>query len=164
MATIDLTFGNTTKHPSNHSQRTPYFVWDYIDFAEATTSKGSALAAADVIQVLDIPAGTLVMNAGMTVVEAFAGTSTGLALDLGITGVEADNFIDGFDFDAAVVGDHALPPAAFQPLVVGAAADTLDILIQAQDGTFTAGEVIVWALLCDINPPATRPGIALLGS
>ena len=53
--------------------------------------KGTAFADGDVIQVLEIPANTLVLNAGAEVMSAF--TSTDCTFDLGITA--GDDIIDG---------------------------------------------------------------------
>ncbi len=40
----------------------PYLVDVTVDFAAAATAKGSALAAADVIEALSVPANTLILN------------------------------------------------------------------------------------------------------
>lgn len=163
MATIDMSSG-VANVPAAYPHRVGPVVVDMeVDFAAATTAKGSALAANDVIQTLDIPAGCYIIAAGMQVVEAMTGTSTDLALDLGITGGDVDNFVDGFDFDAAAVGDYAAaatPDAGWELVTT---ADTLDILIAAQTGTFTGGKVRVFAVLMDVSGPS-KPGIASAGS
>jgi hypothetical protein len=130
--------------------RKPYLVEKEIDFAAAATAKGSALAAADVIEAISVPAGTMVINAGLQVVTANVGGSNDVALDLGVTGVDADVFVDGFDYDAAAAGDYAQNAAAFQPVVIGAA-DTIDLLIQAATTAPTGGKVRVWALLMGVG-------------
>lgn len=130
--------------------RQPYVVQASIDFAAAATAKGSALAAADVIEAINVPANTLVLNAGVEVTTAPSG-GTGTVLDLGVTGVDPDVFVDGFAFDSASAGDYAQNAAAFQPLVVGSAADTLDVLVQAATTVSTAGVVRVWAVLVDVD-------------
>jgi hypothetical protein len=128
----------------------PYLVEKTIDFAVAATAKGSALAAADVIEVIDVPAGTMVINAGLQVVTVATGESSDTTVDLGITTTEPDNFIDGFDLDAAAAGAYAQNAAAFQPLIVGTA-DTIDLLIATATTAPTGGKVRVWALMCDIG-------------
>ena len=81
--------------------RKPYLLSAELDFSQAVTDKGTALAANDVIPGLTIPANTLIMCAGFEVTEAHAGTSTDTDFDFGITGGDLDNFVDGFDFDGA---------------------------------------------------------------
>lgn len=151
MATIDLSNGlGGAPRPVRSLTNMPYFVEKTIDFAVAATAKGGVLAAADVIEAIDVPAGTMVLNAGLQVVTVATGESNDNTLDLGITGVDADAFVDGFDLDAAAAGAYAQNAAAFQPLIVGAA-DTIDLLIATATTAPTGGTVRVWAVLCDIG-------------
>ena len=158
MATIDLSNGlGGAPRPVRSLTNMPYFVEKTIDFAVAATAKGSALAAADVIEVIDVPAGTMVLNAGLQVVTVATGESSDTTVDLGITTTEPDNFVDGFDLDAAAAGAYAQNAAAFQPLIVGTA-DTIDLLIATATTAPTGGKVRVWAVLCDIGAKPA-PGI-----
>jgi len=151
MATIDLSNGlGGAPRPVRSLTNMPYFVEKTIDFAAAATAKGGVLAAADIIEVIDVPAGTMVLNAGLQVVTVATGESNDNTLDLGITGVDPDCFVDGFDLDAAAAGAYAQNAAAFQPLIVGAA-DTIDLLIATATTAPTGGTVRVWAVLCDIG-------------
>ncbi len=151
MATIDLSNGlGGAPRPARSLTNMPYLVEKTIDFAVAATAKGSALAAADVIEVIDVPAGTMVINAGLQVVTVATGESSDTTVDLGITTTEPDNFVDGFDLDAAAAGAYAQNAAAFQPLIVGTA-DTIDLLIATATTAPTGGKVRVWALMCDIG-------------
>lgn len=151
MATIDLSNGlGGAPRPVRSLTNMPYFVEKTIDFAVAATAKGGALVATDIIEVIDVPAGTMVLNAGLQVVTVATGESNDNTLDLGITGVDADAFVDGFDLDAAAAGAYAQNAAAFQPLIVGAA-DTIDLLIATATTAPTGGTVRVWAVLCDIG-------------
>ena len=151
MATIDLSNGlGGAPRPVRSLTKMPYFVEKTIDFAAAATAKGGVLAAADVIEAIDVPAGTMVLNAGLQVVTVATGESNDNTLDLGITGVDADCFVDGFDLDAAAANAYAQNAAAFQPLIVGAA-DTIDLLIATASTAPTGGKVRVWAVLCDIG-------------
>ena len=145
MATVAL--ANSARGNSARG-RQPYLIQNEINFSTAASSKGTALAASDVITALTIPANTMIMTAGFEVTEAHAGTSTDTAFDFGVTGGDVDNFVDGFDFDGASVGDYAFK-AGQTPVMVGGTADTIDILVGgAQD---TAGKVRVWAIMCDIS-------------
>ena len=146
MATIDLAGGGAAYKTVG---RVPYTVQKEVDFAAAVTAKGSALAQADVIQALDLPANAWILCAGAKVTEAHAGTSTDLTLDIGLTGGNTDFVADGFDFDAASVGDETAPVVAELPLKVGASADTIDILLATMTGTTTGGKIIVWATIVE---------------
>lgn len=158
MATIDLSNGlGGAPRPVRSLTNMPYFVEKTIDFAVAATAKGSALAATDVIEVIDVPAGTMVLNAGLQVTAVATGESNDTTVDLGITGVDADCFVDGFDLDAAAANAYAQNAAAFQPLIVGTA-DTIDLLIATATTAPTGGTVRVWAVLCDIGAKPA-PGI-----
>lgn len=158
MATIDLSNGlGGAPRPVRSLTNMPYFVEKTIDFAVAATEKGEALAAADVIEVIDVPAGTMVLNAGLQVTAVATGESSDTTVDLGITGVDADCFVDGFDLDAAAANAYAQNAAAFQPLIVGTA-DTIDLLIATATTAPTGGKVRVWAVLCDIGAKPA-PGI-----
>jgi hypothetical protein len=128
----------------------PYLVDVTVDFAAAATAKGEALAAADVIECISVPANTCILNAGFEVITAAGGESADNAWDLG-TGVDADVFVDGFDGDAAAAGAYAQNAAAFQPIVVGATADTIDLTIQAATTAPTSGKLRVWAVLVSVD-------------
>jgi len=128
----------------------PYLVERYIDFAAAATAKGSALASADVIECITVPVNTLILNAGIEITTVLGGESSDTTFDLG-TGVDADNFVDGFDADAAAAGAYAQNAAAFQPLVVGATADTIDITIATATTAPTSGVARVWAVLMNVD-------------
>tara|TARA_R110002072_G_scaffold102425_2_gene225243 strand:- start:662 stop:1156 length:495 start_codon:yes stop_codon:yes gene_type:complete len=148
MSTV-TTLASTVRNPGARG-RSPYYVQNEIDFAAAVTAKGTALAAADIIEVLTIPADTMIISAGMECTAVHTGTSSDCALDLGVTGGDPDAFVDAFDFDAAAAGAYAVP-AAPGSAIVPAAADTLDILIQAQTGTTLTGKMRVFAWLADVD-------------
>lgn len=135
---------------SRRNNGIPYMIEGVLDFAEATTDKGTALAANDVIPGLTIPANTLILHAGLQVLTAHAGTSSNTDFDFGITGGDLDNFVDGFDFDGASVGDFAAQPVAFAPVIVQAT-DTIDLEIQAMTGTTTAGSLRMFAVCVDLD-------------
>ena len=136
----------------------PYLVDMQMDFAAAVTAKGSALAAADIIECINVPANTLILNAGFEVITVAGGESSDNAWDLGVTGIDADVFVDGFDGDAAAAGAYAQNAAAFQPIVI-ATADTIDLLIQAATTAPTSGVLRVWAVLMDIDGRPTADSV-----
>jgi hypothetical protein len=125
----------------------PYVIENELNFATATTTKGSALAATDVLEVLDIPAESVILAAGYEVLSAITGDVT---VDVGVTGIDADNFIDGATLAAATaVGTYAQQAAAFQPIIL-ASADTLDVLIATSTTAISAGRIRVWAVVCSV--------------
>ena len=137
MATYDKTgVGGTTGHPSNG--RTPYLVENTIDISAINSAAGTA--DGDVIQCLDIPAETLIMQAGIEVLTALSGSVT---IDLGITGGDVDNFVDG---DTNATGYSVLTATANQVI---ASADTLDALLAG--AASSVGKIRVWAVLCDVS-------------
>jgi len=120
-----------------------------IDFAAAATAKGSALAAADIIEAVNIPAGSVVLTAGMEVITALGGESVDTRLLLGVTGGDVDAFVASWDATAATAGTYA-PAAATVPVVFGSA-DTIDIEIDAATTAPTSGKVRVYAVFVPID-------------
>lgn len=167
MSTVTMstwTGDGVTSVTSDGAVRKCYAIGREIDIAAVVTKKGSALAVNDVIEVLNIPTGTAIIGGWAKKTAAMTGTSTDLTFDIGITGVDVDVYVDGWDFDAAVVGTYGTPQGVnTPPLVVGATADTVDILISAMTGTLTGGKVWVEVLCVDIDP-VNRPGLAALQS
>lgn len=129
-----------------------YKIWKEVDIAAAVTAKGSALAAADVIEVLRLPANTFIINAGAQKTAAMTGTSTDLTFDIG-TAVDPDQYVDGWDFDAAAVNSYGTPLGVQlgQTLTVS---DTIDITIATMTGTLLTGKVLVWAVVVDLSVEA----------
>jgi hypothetical protein len=149
MATVTTLAGGATAGRTAGS--VPYLVDKVIDFAAAATAKGSALAATDVIECISVPANTVILNAGIEITTVLGGESNDTTFDLGVTGVDADVFVDGFDADAAAAGAYAQNAAAFQPVVIGATADTIDLLIATATTAPTSGAARVWAVLMNVD-------------
>ena len=122
MATYNrtVTGGGTIGHPSNAA--VPYVVTSPVwDTADGGTG-------ADVIQLIDVPADTMIVAGCLEVLEAFGNGQ--VTMDIGFTGGDVDCFIDG---TAAAAGFSPFLEAA-----VGASgsncrmltsADTIDGLI-----------------------------------
>lgn len=126
----------------------PYVVDVEIDLAAAATAKGSALAANDVIEAIDLPTNAVVLAAGVEVVTAPAG-GTAFSVDLGVTGGDVDAFVDGFTVTGASAGDYATLAVA-GPVVVGGTADTLDLLCLGTTPD-TSGVLRVYAVMVDVD-------------
>jgi len=127
----------------------PYLIDVQIDLAAAATAKGTALAAADIIEAVNVPANSVVLTAGIEVVTALAGESADTRLLLGVTGGDVDAFVASWDATAAAAGAYA--PAAATVPVVFASADTIDIEIDAVTTAPTGGVLRVWAVVMDID-------------
>ena len=137
MATYDLTAaGGTTGDPANG--RAPYLVENTIDVSAVNGDSGAAQN--DVLRCLDIPAETLIMEAGVEVITAL---SSSVTLDLGITGGDVDRYVDG---DTNATG-YSAPTATARTVI--ASADTLDVLVLS--AAAAAGKIRVWAVLCDVS-------------
>ena len=136
MATYDRTGkGGTTGHPANG--RTPYLVENTIDFTPFDP------AANDIVQAIDIPAESIVLNAGLEVLTA---SPSSVTLDLGDAG-DVDKYVDGYD--STSTGYAAAVINASNVGHVYGSADTIDIkVLGAQD---TSAKVRVWAVVCDIS-------------
>jgi len=137
MATYNVTGpGGTTGHPS--VVRRPYLVENTIDISAINSDSGTA--DGDILQVLDIPAETLIMEAGVEVITALSSSAT---IDLGITGGDPDRYVDG---DTNATGFSVLTATA---RVIIASADTLDAKIAG--AASSAGKIRVFAVLCDVS-------------
>ena len=140
MAAYDKTGAGGVNRPSrrNPGVRTPYLVENTIDISAINSSTGTANG--DTVGAIDIPAETLIMEAGMEVITALSSSAT---IDLGITGGDVDIYADVYTH---ATGYSTLTATARH---VAASADTLDMLIACADSS--AGKVRVWAVLCDVS-------------
>jgi len=136
MATYDKTGkGGTTGHPSNG--RTPYLVENTVDFSSFDP------AANDLVQMIDVPAESVVMNAGLEVLTA---SPSSVTLDMG-DGDTVDIYVDGYD--STSTGYAGIHQDVLSTGKVYGSADTLDIkVLGAQD---TSAKVRAWAVICDIS-------------
>ena len=129
MATVDQSSGiNGGTHPSRAIRKMPYKIETDVNLATVTTTKGSAIGSADVIQVLDIPAKSLVYAAGLEMVTQGDGKYT---VDLGIETIDGDLFVDGVDWGSAIATGTITQQALggnYQPVVLGSDL-TLDLTI-----------------------------------
>ena len=140
MATYDVTGPGGTNRPGRYNPgiRTPYLVENTIDISAVNGDAGAAQN--DVLRVIDLPAETLVMEAGIEVLTALTSSVT---MDLGITGGDVDIYTDG---DTNATGYSTLTATARH---VAASADTLDVL-EASGTASSVGKIRVWAILCDV--------------
>ena len=159
MATFDLTAKSTTGVGANvvaglptqsgtHVVRT---IQEYLDI-DALIAAGNTIANGDVFQMLEIPAGTLVLNAGAEVMKAFTGSCT---LDMDFGG--GDDIIDGADITST--GYCAAGSNGQTNTVVGSAASTYTQFIGTTDtidctiagAAAATGRLRVYATVIDCN-------------
>lgn len=153
MATIDLRQGSgaNANHISRLSGPGPYKVTRIVDFAEATTTKGSALATADVIQVMPVPAHTILHGAIAEVLTV--DTSTGATFDLDVAG--GDDFVDGGDLNTlgyVAPGTNGLLPFGANSVNATSAEDAIDMTLIVPGATVPAnGKVRITAFMTDVR-------------
>jgi len=157
MATYTDTLGfnrGSAALPSNalHKVHMMEITLDFPAIIAARSAAGAtALAASDVMEIIPIPAGTLVSNVGMVVTTAAGVTST---ISIG-DGSAAAGYLAATSANATGTsgGVPVLSSGAFAPTLSGgkvyAAADTIDITL----GTAVpaAAVVRVFAIFTDIN-------------
>jgi hypothetical protein len=158
MATVNLatSLGNSLP-PSVASVRTNgHYVEKIIDFAVAATTKGSGLAASDVIQAINIPPESVVLAAGCELLVPATATTT--TIGIGST-VAASNFVTGFDVVGGSANAYAPTNSAAYPLQTGgSSASTIDVTLSTLTGTLSAGQVRVFAYYIDVKDER-NPGI-----
>ena len=157
MATYTDSLGfnkGTAAYPANDLNKSVRveMVLDFPKIIAARSAAGAtALAASDVMEIIPIPAGTIVSNVGMVVTTAAGVTST---ISIG-DGSAAAGYLAATSANSAATsgGVPVLASGAFAPTLSGgklySAADTIDITL----GTAVpaAAVVRVFALLTDIN-------------
>lgn len=128
-------------------------VLDMAQIAAARAAAGAtALTTTDILEVLQIPAKTMVLHVGLDVTKAAGAT---LTVDVG-DGADRDGYLDGVN--ANTIASYANPFVLAEGApntVVGfgagkyyAAADTIDVVFNNAPG---AAIMRLWALVVDCN-------------
>lgn len=139
-------------HPAKGQTRVSYVevVLDFVTItADRATAGATALAAGDSLQVISVPANTLVLAVGATTEVAEGAAST---FDIGLTGGDVDLFVDGGDANA--LGTTACNGAGLDgdnQSHYFAAADTIDILMGVSGALNDGAKIKVWAVLVDCS-------------
>lgn len=154
MALVNLSqTGTPTGHVTPRGTRQPYMIEVFVTGADAVAQKGSALANADVLQILDIPAESLILGAGLEVITADTDGSADILMDVGIGG-SVDVFVDGAD--PSTTGYKAAGTngsLAFTNAERVTSADTLDIVL-SEAASFSSNDdwkVRVYVVLLDVS-------------
>lgn len=131
-----------------HADKRFGYVEVKLDFAAIVAARAAAsataLAAADTLQVIQVPAGALMLAGGLNVVTAETTNTTG-TFDLGCTGgspIAANAFANDVANNAVSVNSTGLAAP-----VLFSTADTIDLLINTDDSLNAV--VKVWALFFD---------------
>jgi len=133
MATYDLTSKDTTgvssdsiaAMPSAKNTHAMRNIEAYLDI-DALVAAGGSFADGDIFQVLEIPANTLVINAGAEVMKAFTSSCT---LNMDFDG--GDDIIDGADITST--GFCAAGTNGQTNTIVGSAASTYTQFVTTTD-------------------------------
>ena len=151
MAALTDTHGfnkGSAAHPAKGQTRVSYVevVMDFAAITVARAAAGASVLSTDSLEVITLPANTLVLAVGATTETVEGGTAT---FDIGLTGGDVDLFVDGADANA--LGTTACNGVGFDgdnQSHYFAAADTLDLLcLNAMD----VAKVKVWAVLVDCS-------------
>jgi hypothetical protein len=138
------------KAATGNSQRgrNVYMVENTLDFANITADP----SASDVVQAITIPAGTMIMAAGMEVVTSITGANgTDVVAALG-TDLDPNKFVDGFDLDGAAAGAYAPSVTGTGGNEVHGTANTLDVTLTATNADgMTSGKLRVWCAMMDVT-------------
>jgi len=133
MATFDLTSKDTTgifsdsiaAMPSTKNSNIMRNIEAYLDI-DALVAAGGSFSDGDIFQVLEIPANTLVINAGAEVMKAFTSSCT---LDMDFAA--GDDIIDGADITST--GFCAAGTNGQTNTIVGSAASTYTQFVTTTD-------------------------------
>lgn len=149
MATYDQTPGSTSQVGGtiSASGRVPYLVSQDLNWATAATAAGATLAAGDIIQLIDVPAHTMIIGVGAEVTTA--ANSTGNEVISVTTSVSATTWVQkqacnsvGYMAEKATAATFGGTPKR------STAADTIDVTLGSTGGTSpTSGVVRVYATL-----------------
>jgi hypothetical protein len=144
MATIDRTpNGGTAGHPANVAR--PYVVTSQVH----DTADGGA--GGDIVQLIDVPADTMIVSGVLEVLEARGNAQ--ITLDVGITGGDVDCFIDGSVLAAGFTPflEAATGASGYNARVL-TSADTIDaLIIDAGSTGESAARFRVHVVLADIS-------------
>lgn len=160
MATFDMTASSTAgvnsnsiaALPANRNGTSMRMVENILDIGKITDY---SCTNGDIFQLLEIPAGTLVLFAGAEVLTAFDGSSPTVDIDF----AEGDDIIDGGDVTSTGFLAEGSNGQA-NDVTTGAAStftqfisttDTIDIKLIASSADVTAGKIRVYACVIDCN-------------
>ena len=143
LATTNSTHGVTY---GRNARVMPYLVEQTIDFSNQNID-----ANGSTIEAVNIPANSICMFAGIEVMTALTNTASDATVDLGLSGGDADAWVDGFDIDGASAGAYSsVLVATANPQIVDAATP-LKMTFVGTAGTISAGVLRVFAIVMPVG-------------
>ena len=143
LATTNSTHGVTY---GRNARVMPYLVEQTIDFSNQNID-----ANGSTIEAVNIPANSICMFAGIEVMTALTNTASDATVDLGLSGGDADAWVDGFDIDGASAGAYSsVLVATANPQIVDAATP-LKMTFAGTAGTISAGVLRVFAIVMPVG-------------
>jgi len=127
----------------------------FTDIYKLTAADITAITTGLQRTIAVVPPGGVVTSCGVFEVVDFAGTSTNLTLDVGVTAADPDDFIDALDLDGLTkaafnTGDVLINTAA--GYYINNTASAVPILIEPIfTGTVTGGEWIIGIEIKDLG-------------
>ena len=170
MATFNLTSSSTpgvgansdSTLPAHYGNNPMYQIEAFLDIPKFIAA-GNTVADGDIFQMLTIPVGTIVFNAGLQIVTPFTASVAG---DLDFAA--GDDIVDGFDMTSAagtfgVAGSNGqtnllITNAASTYVQLVGTEDTIDLTLAG--AAAAVGVVRVYALLIDCNTNGGTPSAA----
>tara|TARA_R110000772_G_scaffold7493_1_gene25477 strand:- start:432 stop:947 length:516 start_codon:yes stop_codon:yes gene_type:complete len=156
MATFDLTAGSTFSTEAANSiaalpesRRPAYLVEAILDLSKIDNYTN---ANGDIFQVLEIPAGTLVLAAGAEVLTVFDGSTPTVDIDF----AAGDDIVDGGDvtslgYLASGTNGGANVTSATTWVQLVTTTDTIDVKLIAASADVTVGKLRVYAIAIDVD-------------
>ena len=168
MATFDLTASSTSGvgadisavMPGHYGNNVMYNVEAYLDVAALITA-GNTVSDGDIFQLLEIPAGTLVLNAGAEVMTAFTASVTA-----DVDFAAGDDIIDGADVTSTGFcakgtngqTNQVITNAASTYTQFISTTDTIDVKLAG--AAAAVGVLRVYATCINCNANGTKPSAA----
>ena len=118
-------------------KRVPYLVENTFD------ATGQNVAAGDIVEMINVPAETLVINAGIEILTASTSSVTYILGD----GSDDNSYMTATAADAT--GHKATSEAVTNVGTIYGSADTIDI--KCAGATDSAGKIRMWAVMVDIS-------------
>lgn len=127
----------------------------FTDIHKLTAADITSIGTGGQRTIAIVPPGGVVTGCGVFEAENFAGTSTNLTLDVGVTGADPDDFIDALDLDGLTkaafnTGDVLINTAA--GYYINNTASAVPVLIEPIfTGTVTGGEWYIGIKILDLG-------------
>lgn len=155
MATIPMVpSGILTGYPGRDYIKSVGVISTKLNFADALTAKGSAIAASDLFRIVKLPQHSILIGGSVFVEEVPSSGSLDCTIDIGWSG-SADVIVDGvslFTSGIAAVGTNG-NLVLTGGVRLGAVTDqSVDVKIATLSGTLSSGIIRVDLIVADMGP------------